>query len=238
MLSVWADRWFPATVWSDVDRVRGKGPEAEQVLNELCKRYWKPLWWFAQRKGKTAEEAEDVVQGFFGDFLPKGGFGEAVRGKGKLRTFLMACCENYIAGEWRKENAGKRRVRKFAVPYEEEQHAQEDSLTPDAAYDRKWALELLQQVLEHLRVTWTGPDRAREQKVLGPLLLQRRTEHGAVKEAALALGMNRGTLKSKLCRLRELRDVLLMEKVRETMLPDATEKEVLDEYREIESLLW
>ena len=60
-------------------------------------RYWYPLYAFVRRKGHDAEDAQDLVQGFFACLLEKGDLALVDRSKGKFRSFLMAACTHYLA---------------------------------------------------------------------------------------------------------------------------------------------
>ena len=60
------DDRFEKTRWSVVlQAVQSREPGAPQALAALCGRYWRPLYAFARRAGRSPEDAEDLVQGFF-----------------------------------------------------------------------------------------------------------------------------------------------------------------------------
>jgi RNA polymerase sigma-70 factor (ECF subfamily) len=61
---------FPETRWSVVLAAQGAGGEnARRALNELCGAYWYPIYAYIRRTGRTPEDAEDLTQGFFLEFL-------------------------------------------------------------------------------------------------------------------------------------------------------------------------
>jgi DNA-directed RNA polymerase specialized sigma24 family protein len=44
---------------------------SEEALAELCKLYWYPLYGYVRRRGYSTEDAQDLTQGFFLDFLDR-----------------------------------------------------------------------------------------------------------------------------------------------------------------------
>jgi RNA polymerase sigma-70 factor (ECF subfamily) len=45
--------------------VQNRAPCAQQALADLCGLYWRPLYAFARRRGRSPEDAQDLVQGVF-----------------------------------------------------------------------------------------------------------------------------------------------------------------------------
>jgi hypothetical protein len=58
---------FDKTRWSIVlGAMQSQAPCAQKALAELCGLYWRPLYAFARRRGRSPEDAQDLVQGFLG----------------------------------------------------------------------------------------------------------------------------------------------------------------------------
>lgn len=197
---------FQATRWSLIQRVRGGGAEAAVALEELCAAYWFPLYGWARRSGASPEDAEDVVQGFFCDVLRKELFAKADASKGRLRTFLLTIFRRYqndVRDRAAAQRRGADRVVSFdAVAGEEWYQAEVGSAaTPDAFYDRQWALTVLEQAMERLGHEYArrgkGADFARLRRYL--------TETGDADYAgdSAALGVTLNAVKVAVCRLRE-----------------------------------
>ena len=67
-------REFATTHWSLVEAARtdkASHPQAREALEALCRTYWYPLYAYARRRGLSAEDAQDVTQGFFAKMLEK-----------------------------------------------------------------------------------------------------------------------------------------------------------------------
>lgn len=148
---------FLTTRWTLVGRAAGSGElETRQALGDLCAIYWKPLYGYVRRSGKSPEDAEDLVQGFFGHLVAKDGLRLADRDRGRFRTFLLAALKHYMINEWRHQHRQKRGG--FATHLSlDRKNAEsgmalelEDKRSPDQWFDREWALTLLDKVLNDL----------------------------------------------------------------------------------------
>ncbi|MFO1483171.1 MAG: sigma factor [Verrucomicrobiaceae bacterium] len=93
-------RSFETTRWSLVQRATGEvDADARQALAALCDSYWYPVYAYIRRSGHNAHDAEDLTQGFFARLLEKGTLAHADPAKGRLRTFLLTCVQNFLRNE-------------------------------------------------------------------------------------------------------------------------------------------
>src|SRR6202045_826331 len=149
---------FDRTHWSMVlEAVQSRAPGAPQALAELCARYWRPLYAFVRRRGRSPEDAQDLVQGFFEHLIRNRGLGTVDRSKGRFRSFLLASLQNFMAAETRLARAEKRggRAELIRLDWRDAEarlgFEPEDRLTPETLYDAQWALLLLRRATEHLQ---------------------------------------------------------------------------------------
>ncbi|MBW3600261.1 MAG: sigma-70 family RNA polymerase sigma factor, partial [Planctomycetes bacterium] len=150
---------FATTQWSMVLAAgRRQTPEAKAALGELCRSYWRPLHAYLRRAGCPAEDAEDVVQGFFARLLEKGDLAAVSPERGRFRSFLLAAIRHYLTNERDRSRAAKRGGDRRQIPLEF--HAAErgaaSERTPEAVFDREWALTLLDRV-QQMRVAEFRP---------------------------------------------------------------------------------
>ncbi|MBT3224428.1 MAG: sigma-70 family RNA polymerase sigma factor [Proteobacteria bacterium] len=146
-------RAFPGTRWSLVLRA-GDGKRA--ALEELCTVYWYPLYAYVRSRGHSFEGAQDLTQGFFLRLLGRDDLSGVKADRGRFRSFLLTALKHYLADEWDKATAQKRGGK--AVLYaldcvEGERRYQEepaDLRSPDAVFERRWALALINEVLGRL----------------------------------------------------------------------------------------
>jgi RNA polymerase sigma-70 factor (ECF subfamily) len=147
---------FETTHWSEVFAARQQGSGARAALESLCEAYWYPLYVFVRRQGQREEDAKDLVQEFFARCLEKNYFDAADQAKGRFRTFLLVALKRFMANEWDKARAKKRGGGTHPISLDamqaEERYAAEpaDRLSADKLFDRRWALTLLDRVLQRL----------------------------------------------------------------------------------------
>lgn len=149
---------FASTQWSVVLSAAKGDPEASQeALEALCRAYWQPLYGYLRRTGRGREDAEDLVQGFFADFLERRAVEGVIRERGRFRAYLLACLKNYMRNEWNRERTQKRGGNAVHLSLDwddaEARYRMDSSedLSPDRLYDREWALNLIGRVVNRLR---------------------------------------------------------------------------------------
>ncbi len=101
---------FLTTHWSVIDEIAADSDTRNQALiNELLKKYWKPVYCFLRHKGYENEQAKDLTQGFFQEVvLTRKLIQHADKAKGRFRTLILSALEQYLARVYRKETAQKR----------------------------------------------------------------------------------------------------------------------------------
>lgn len=214
---------FVTTRWS---LVVGAAAEAEESLEALCRQYWQPVYAVARRAGNDVEAAKDLTQGFFALLLRKGTLGQADREKGRFRTFLVTALKRYMINEWHREHAAKRGGLSEIVPLDtelaERVAGDEPELSPEALFDRRWALALLDSALHRL-----AEESGKDYPVLKDCLTAGR---GEIDYASLArqLGSSEGAARVAVHRLRKRYRAVIREEVARTV---ADESEVDEEMR-------
>lgn len=184
-------------------------------LERLCSLYWFPLYAFLRRGGRDADRAADLVQGLFARLLSAEGLARVTPGEGRFRSWLLAALQNHERDELSKERALKRGGGEVPVPIDADEAEQRLELAGDAlddparAYDRAWALSVLEQGRAALRLEMRSEkDRARFE-ALAPLLAPDAGDTARAR-AAEALGLKPVALRVALMRLRRrYRDLLV-----------------------------
>ena len=221
---------FPATPWTMVAESSGDSAEGREALARVCRLYWQPLCEFVRRSGRGAEEPEDVTQGFFQHLLSGTALEKADRTRGRLRSWLLGMMKIYMASQWRRQEAVKRgggmeRV-DFAVALDQAAGTGEDALPPDLAYERRWAVTLLEKSLAALAAEQERHGRAEAFAVLGDFL----SWNGggtSYEEVATQLGWSHSAVASAIFRLRKrFRELLRTEVAATVASPDDVEEEL------------
>lgn len=149
--------FFATTRWTLVgDAVATDDNRAREGLAALFHIYWPPLYRYVRRCGRSAPDAEDLVQGFFTHLLEKKALCLADPDRGKFRAFLLGALKNYMANEWHREHALKRGgfTPHLSIDWQDAETGLgielPDASTPDKIFDREWAVALLGKVLDDL----------------------------------------------------------------------------------------
>lgn len=200
---------FTATHWSVVLAAGQQGsPRAVAALETLCRTYWHPLYVYVRRRGYGPEDAQDLTQQFFAQFLEKEGFSRADPDRGKFRSFLLKSIQHFLADEWKRAHRAKRGGGTRTLPWDS-QAAEEccradlaEAMTPERAYERRWAMTLLEQVLTSLRGDYVQAGKPRLFEALQDFLWG---PEASLSYAQLAgeLGMTEGAIRVAVHRLRE-----------------------------------
>jgi RNA polymerase sigma-70 factor (ECF subfamily) len=180
------------------------------------------LYAFVRGSGKGPDEAADLTQEFFSRLLEKKWLKEADPARGKVRTFLLAALKNFLTNEWHRERAQKRGGGQELIALDaleaEERFALEprDMATPDALFERRWAMTLIGRAQDRLRDEMTRSGGADRFAALEPTLIGDRTEVG-YEELAARFGMAEGGVKSMVRRLRSRFRELMREEIAATL---------------------
>jgi len=229
---------FATTRWSVVIAAQQEPTSvADEALETLCRTYWYPLYAYVRRAGHNAHDAQDLTQEFFARLLAKEWLNSADRGKGRFRSFLLVAMKRFLAKEWHREHAQKRGGAFFFVPINpdgaEERYAAEPGLEPDAVYERRWALTLLDSALDSLARDFRSAGKEREFELLKTWLIAERGEipYG---ELASTMGTTEGAARVAVHRLRKRFREIFRGIIAETV---ADANEIPDELQHLATVL-
>ena len=200
---------FPTTQWSVV-LLAGADSEskARTALETLCRQYWYPLYAFVRRQGRAHHEAEDCTQEFLARLLANAGMAQARPERGRFRTFLLTALRNFLIEEWHRAQAAKRGGGKIIESLDLEKaderftHEPVDpGLTPEQAFDRSWAIGLLDAAVAELQSEYQRSGRGALFAALQPLMWGNAVNESHA-DLARKLGLNTHAFTVALQRLR------------------------------------
>jgi RNA polymerase sigma-70 factor (ECF subfamily) len=227
---------FLTTHWSVVlAAAQGQDTAAQQALATLCQTYWYPLYACVRRQGHSPHDAEDLTQEFFARLLAKNYLAEVRREKGRFRSFLLAALNHFLANEWdharRQKRGGGQALVSLNLRAAEARYRLEpaDNRTPEALFERRWALTLLEGVLQRLEADYAA---AGKQALFAELQCCLTGERAARPYSALAgrLKLTEGAVKVAVHRLRQRYRHLLRAEITRTV---SKPEEVADELRHL-----
>ena len=223
---------FATTHWSVVLTAGSSdAPQAQDALEKLCQTYWYPLYAYVRRRGNSPADAEDLTQAFFAWLLERNWLGGADQQRGRFRSFLLTSFSRFLANEWDKARTQKRgggRIVSLPFDVADTRCAREpvDNLTPEQSFEWRWALTLLEQVMNRLSTEFARDGKAELFEALKPCLLGERTTQPYAMLAA-KLGMTEGSVKVAVHRLRQRYRQLLRDEIANTVAkPEEVEEEL------------
>jgi DNA-directed RNA polymerase specialized sigma24 family protein len=227
---------FMTTQWGLIAQARDTDPAVvHAALSALCQIYWQPIFSYVRRKVGAPERALDLTQGFFTHLLEKQVFTMAHPARGKFRTFLLSCCDHYLCNEWEAARAQKRGGGRAHLSFDfqqaEEGYAHEpvDRLTPEALFERRWALTLLETTSALLEQEYERAGNGALYRHLKGRLTAG-PEDGGYAAMGAVLGMTEAAVKKAAQRLRARYGQLLRQQIAETVTGS---EEVEEELRDL-----
>lgn len=232
---------FPTTRWTLV--VAAGDPQrkdARSALVSLCENYWYPLYAYLRRRGYAPDQAQDLTQEFFMRVLEGRYLDRADPEKGRFRSFILTSLKFFAADEQDRQRAQKRgggAVVSFELSSGEsgeERYQREPGHdeTPERIFERRWALSMLERVMERLRdefVQHGRPENFERMKVF--LLGQSEAPYA---DLAREMKTSEGALKVAIHRLRKRYRELFRQEIADTVADPA---EVESELRYLAAVL-
>ncbi len=159
---------FTTTHWGFVlEAGQDDSPQAAEALEWLCRIYWYPLYAYVRRQGHSPEDTEDLVQDFFARLLDRHYLRLADPNRGRFRTFLLTSLKHFLINEWARANREKRGGGRRLISLDGEDTETRflaepaDGRSPDKVFERRWAMVVLNRVLDQLETELTADGRGR-----------------------------------------------------------------------------
>lgn len=215
---------FISTRWTLVLRANASSPEGKTALSDLCEAYYQPVFVFLRRMGFDADTARDHAHSFFAHLLARG-FPGPDPDRGRFRSYLLGAVK-YFVGDLLAH--ARREKRGGAVEHESLDQSNDGSpalmigdpaATPaPVLFDREWAVTVMNRAVAALAAEHQGA-RAVQFEALRPWLMGDAAASHA--ETARELGMNEGSVKVAVHRLRKRFRELLRQEIAHTLSDDA-----------------
>lgn len=225
---------FATTHWSVILAARDRaGDPANPAMEELCSTYWRPLYAYVRRSGRSVEDAQDLTQSFFSRLLEKDYLRNVDPSLGKFRAFLLTALRNFLTNEWRAGNTWKRGGHASFFSTEEMTRAEDfyaasaGPETPDQIYERNWAIATLERAARRLEEEYGDSGKGAVYAHLKPYL-EGDGETRRYADVAAALGISEVAVRVSVHRMRSRFRELLWREVGRT-LPDPEDRRAIEE---------
>ncbi len=168
---------FQTTRWSLIVAAGGTDEGATAALAELCEAYWRPVHAFIRRLRQTNGDATDLTQAFFLHLLEHRALERADQSRGRFRSYLLTAAYNFVAGARERERTLRRGARTIhqsidgiAADRDPSLSARDQESSPEAVFERHWALNVTERSLERVRAEYASRGQAHVFDELSPFL--------------------------------------------------------------------
>jgi len=198
----------------------GDEEKAQAALAELCKIYWRPVFAFICRKGRSIPDAQDLTQDFFALVLKRRLLQRADQNRGKFRSLVLKALQNFLDDTVDKRHAQKRGGDVQFVSWDDltaeapshwsiPEHESEN-WSPERIFDVRWAATVVERALRRLGDECEKRGRRRVFDVLSGWLAADR-EDVSYANFAKMVGLPQAALNRLVHRLHECDRALLRE---------------------------
>lgn len=215
---------FPSTLWS---MVVAAGEGSRKALEELARRYERPIRLFVLRQGYAEQDAEDLSQQFFVFLLESNLPAKADRGRGRFRSFLCVALRHFLADHADRAGAARRGGGRAAlsldVPGAAESLGIAGGETPERVFAALCARETVARAL------------ARLEKEIAPRAaeifeLATAPDRPSYREIGERFGLSENAVAASVHRTRARLGALVLDEVRATV---ASPREVIEDLQEL-----
>jgi len=198
---------FRTTRWTAVGRAKADSEEGRQALADLCDAYYEPVVAFLRYELRNVDAARDTAHEFFAHILAGDAIANADRERGRFRSYLLGAVKHFLSQRRRATHRLKRGGEAECVSLNDENAGEARSLadaglTPDAAFDRQWALTVMARAFEALRLECDAEGRETFFLLVKPWLTGE-AAHGDQAAVAAECGMNTAALKVAVHRMKK-----------------------------------
>ena len=216
---------------------KGGDREIRAALAELCRIYWRPIFFFVAHQGYSPEDAEDLTQDFFLKILKRDWLKKADPNRGRFRSLLRKSVQNFLNDTVDRNSARKRGGDLTFISWDPwmTQAPSELVLSSEALnswpserlFDAGWAATVVQRAIRRLRDECERKGRLSVFEVLYPYVTAERDDMCYARVAS-ELKVAQSAVKKLLYRVRRRYRFLLRAEVAQTVADPA---DVDDELR-------
>jgi RNA polymerase sigma factor (sigma-70 family) len=206
------------------------------ALAELCKIYWRPVFAFIRRLGRSPQDAQDLTQDFFVMLLKGQLLQRADPARGRFRSLVLKALEDFVRDAEAKRSARKRGGEVQFVSWDDwmseapshfsVSQQESDRWSPERIFDVRWAATVVERALSRLGEECEKRGRRRVFDVLSACLAADRN-NVSYSKFSKTLGIPEASVKRLIHQMRIRYRALLREEVSLTVeKPDQVDDEL------------
>ncbi len=196
---------FQTTRWTRVCLAKADSEDGRAALADLCAAYYEPVVAFLRGELRDADAARELSHAFFAEMLAGGTIHTADRERGHFRSYLLGAVKHFLSHHRESAQRIKRGGGMDMVSMDDDEvSAVPDAgqTSPDAEFDRQWAVTVLARGLEALRQECQAEGRAAFFEKVKPWLTGDAI-HGEQADLAAACGLNLDAFRMAVHRLKK-----------------------------------
>lgn len=188
-------------------QARGDSTDAREALSSICAAYYGPVLAYLKGALRDSAAVQDVAHDFFASLLVGDPLSNVCREKGRFRAYVIGALKHFLLKRFAYQRRQRRGGDATLIPLDVEADATHDRIadasqcSPEAAFDRAWALTILSRSLAVLRKECEAEGRLERFEMLKPWLMGD-PEFGAQAEIARTLEIEPNALKAAVHRLK------------------------------------
>ncbi len=225
---------FQPTRWTLVVRSQGGDTSAKAALSELCAIYYTAVIAFLKREGRSEDTAREIAHGFFQKLLAGGALEKAEQARGRFRSYLLGALKHFLSDQRDRELTAKRGGAVEHITWEPANNSSAPGLQladhlmipPDQAFDREWAISLLDYALRDLEAEMITEGKGGSFDLLKSWLTGD-SDAASQSNIANSLGISTDSVKTSVHRLRKRFRTLIKKRISDTVESSAQAEEEL-----------
>ncbi|SKA91849.1 RNA polymerase sigma-70 factor, ECF subfamily [Prosthecobacter debontii] len=146
---------FLTTRWTRVRLAKADSAAGRLALAELCEAYYEPVLAYLRYELRDVDAGRELSHAFFAEVLRGGRIEGADQERGRFRSYLLGAVKHFLSRHREALHSLKRGSGRVPLCMDDAEVAEVSDphqLSPDAAFDRQWALTMLERSLNALRL--------------------------------------------------------------------------------------
>lgn len=186
-------------------RAKADSEDGRTALADLCAAYYEPVVAYLCRVSRDVDAARELSHAFFAEMLAGGTIHSAEKERGRFRSYLLGAVKHFTSRQREASLRMKRGGGAETVQMDDPEVAavaDARQLSPDAEFDRQWAITVLSRGMDALRAECATEGRDQFFELVKPLL-SGGTSRGDVGALAAECGMNADAFRMAVHRLKK-----------------------------------
>jgi len=199
---------FHTTRWTRVCLAKADSDDGRRALADLCEAYYEPVVAYLRSVFRDEDAAREMSHAFFAKMLSGGTIQTAVRERGRFRFYLLGAVKHFAAHQYEANNRLKRggglaplSLDAGSLDSPALQVTDDTKLSPEAAFDRQWAVTVLDRAMQALEAECKAQGKPDLVDQMRPWLMGE-SGYGDQGAVAATLGLSLPAMKATVHRLR------------------------------------